>query len=248
MLLKPNDFKNLLAWIDRIRTIPNLPQDLDILFVKLQFIKIGQIRILMQDAYLDGLAGSEYGLLFFGINPGFATYSHIENFWRENKPIEIARIVRHAHDKFDSLNMTKTLIEKLLPDEAELHSWKKQNEAIEAACAIIKKYTSIFKFSIFGHHHNARAKAIIETLKTKGNLREIIFILENQKYILEGKAASNQFLSLPERWSVSAFLKNTRPYQDLEHSTYYQAIKAALVKIQEVNKLNLVRERPFTIV
>lgn len=118
-------------------------------------------------------------------------------------------------------------------------------KAKEQICASLHNYTAFWKLSIFGHHHESRARHVIKTINNASSLAQIGLIIENQLALLESKSAdplfqtkNRQFIlkrifdnqsidwQLLNRWYESA-PKNVPLQKEIMNSGYYRALKSA---------------------
>lgn len=89
-----------------------------------------------------------------------------------------------------------------------------------------KNYISFWKLSLFGHHHDGRARELLSELDLAKNPNQVKIILEKQRDLMEGK-------NLPSSAIVSAFdkkwcLRVKNLPQDCHTSGYYQTILTCL--------------------
>jgi hypothetical protein len=90
-------------------------------------------------------------------------------------------------------------------------------------------YTSYWKLSWFGHHHNQRALEVKVAINNCRSLADIRSVLLNQKDIIEGKETPCASPLLAERWSSTKFLVNKKI--NYQSSGFYQAVTAALASL-----------------
>ncbi len=110
---------------------------------------------------------------------------------------------------------------KITTSEERILTQKKQ-----AICKELDQYICWWKFSLFGHHHDARARAVKAQVLRCNNLDEIKNLLQSQETILrmkEGEAVSSHWAA---RWSEKRHLKN-KPL-DMNTSGFVKIIRSSL--------------------
>lgn len=117
--------------------------------------------------------------------------------------------------------------------------------ARQQICDALNEYTSWWKLSLFGHHHDARARHVIQTIQRADTLAHIGLIIENQLALMENQVnepifmAKNSLFALDRifanqqadwhsrrRWYNSAPINLPRQENPM-HSGYYRALKEA---------------------
>lgn len=100
---------------------------------------------------------------------------------------------------------------------------------------LLDAYISWWKLSLFGHHHDERARSVKDAIKKCHYLEEIKEILENQRDVLKQQITGEVFSSfLGARWTHHLTLKNIP--SNSSSSGYYQTIVRALEKVNEFEK------------
>jgi curved DNA-binding protein CbpA len=118
-------------------------------------------------------------------------------------------------------------------------------EIKQAVCTYFHQYTAWWKLSFFGHHHEARARHMINTINKSNSLAQIGLIIENQLALFDNKVADPLFQTqnrqftlekivddqpidrnAQERWYNSA-PQNIPPQEHIMGSGYYRTLKLA---------------------
>ncbi|KTC98825.1 molecular chaperone DnaJ [Legionella geestiana] len=165
----------------------------------------------------------------FASNSAYHAYKdHLE------RVIDWSKATKKAH--LDALEQI------IYPVNTDVHILSTARQQI---CDALREYTSWWKLSLFGHHHDARARHVIQTIQRADTLAQIGLIIENQLALMENQVnepmfmAKNRLFALDRifanqqkdwhsqnRWYNSAPINLPRQENPM-HSGYYRALKEA---------------------
>jgi len=106
------------------------------------------------------------------------------------------------------------------------------------------------KFSIFGHHHDSRARDVKYAINMANNFGEIKGILDSQIKVLKGEEYDvhpRVPANLGNRWTSLDRCKNRPAPDDLEKSGFYKQIEAAYKLLPQENHIEEDSQHDMTV-